>query len=120
MNIKTIHVHIITPKNRSLGYGLSELELAARSSGAFSLDPSVSPCGYHWIVRRDGTVEVGRPEDMPGNHTPGCNKDALGVAIINSRGGRFTGRKQREAYRELMVGILQRYPGSKLAYLGAP
>lgn len=29
--------------------------------------------GYHWIIRRDATVEAGRPESMVGAHVGGQN-----------------------------------------------
>ncbi len=37
-------------------------------------------CGYHFLVRKDGTVEPGRPLDQVGAHTAGAN-DSWGVAV---------------------------------------
>lgn len=37
--------------------------------------------GYHYLVRRDGTVEPGRPLDVPGAHTKGHNWDSIGIAF---------------------------------------
>ena len=36
--------------------------------------------GYHFLVRKDGTVETGRPRDQAGAHTQGAN-DTLGVCV---------------------------------------
>ena len=38
-----------------------------------------SDIGYHWIIRLDGTIEVGRPLEKSGAHTKGHNKDSVGV-----------------------------------------
>lgn len=37
-------------------------------------------CGYHVIIRRDGTVEYGRPMERVGAHTKGHNRHSIGVA----------------------------------------
>lgn len=37
--------------------------------------------GYHFLVRRDGTVERGRPLDIPGAHTRGHNAESIGIAF---------------------------------------
>ncbi|MCK9543700.1 MAG: N-acetylmuramoyl-L-alanine amidase [Novosphingobium sp.] len=35
--------------------------------------------GYHWFIRRDGTVERGRPENELGAHVGGQNSRKIGV-----------------------------------------
>ena len=35
--------------------------------------------GYHFVIRRDGSIEVGRPADMVGAHTSGQNAHSLGI-----------------------------------------
>ena len=35
--------------------------------------------GYHYVIRRDGNIEVGRPADMIGAHTSGQNSNSLGI-----------------------------------------
>ena len=38
--------------------------------------------GYHYVVRLDGSIEAGRPEDAMGAHVSGYNSKALGVVYI--------------------------------------
>jgi N-acetyl-anhydromuramyl-L-alanine amidase AmpD len=38
--------------------------------------------GYHAVIRRDGTAELGRPMDQAGAHTAGYNKDTLGICWV--------------------------------------
>lgn len=40
-----------------------------------------SDIGYHYVIRRDGTLEKGRPDNVPGAHVAGHNHDSLGVAL---------------------------------------
>ena len=35
--------------------------------------------GYHWIIRRDGTLEEGRPEGTLGAHVRGHNGGTIGI-----------------------------------------
>lgn len=41
--------------------------------------------GYHWVVRRTGKVEKGRPEGAPGAHVYGHNQDTLGIAYVGTK-----------------------------------
>lgn len=43
---------------------------------------SNSDVGYHGIIRRDGTVEDGRPYDVQGAHVGGHNANNLGICLI--------------------------------------
>jgi hypothetical protein len=41
--------------------------------------------GYHAIVRRDGSIEVGRAEATVGAHVAGHNADTLAVCVVGRR-----------------------------------
>ena len=38
--------------------------------------------GYHWVIRRDGTVEKGRPEYQVGAHCLNHNANSIGVCMV--------------------------------------
>jgi hypothetical protein len=38
-----------------------------------------SDIGYHFVVRLDGTIEIGRPKWIPGAHVHGFNAKSVGV-----------------------------------------
>lgn len=38
-----------------------------------------SDIGYHYVVLRDGTIERGRPEAVPGAHCRGHNSHSIGI-----------------------------------------
>lgn len=44
--------------------------------------PTSPAIGYHKVIRRDGRVEDGRPEDRIGAHAQGYNKDSLAVCLV--------------------------------------
>lgn len=38
--------------------------------------------GYHYVIRRDGTVETGRAEAIAGAHVSGHNAKSIGVCLV--------------------------------------
>lgn len=48
-------------------------------------------CGYHYVIKRDGTVEKGRNLTEPGAHCKGHNAHSIGVCYV---GGQDSGGKR--------------------------
>ena len=44
-----------------------------------------SDIGYHYVIRRDGTVEDGRPVEKAGAHTLGQNADSIGICLVGGK-----------------------------------
>ena len=53
-----------------------------------------SDIGYHYIVKRDGTSEVGRPVEVAGAHVAGRNANSIGICMV---GGMTENGKGAEA-----------------------
>ena len=71
--------------------------------------------GYHYVVRRDGTIEPGRPEWMVGAHCKNHNAHSIGICYeggLNIRGQPDDTRTeaQKAAMRRLLEELHQRYP----------
>ena len=41
--------------------------------------------GYHYIIRRDGTLETGRPIEKIGAHCKGQNRHSIGVCFVGGK-----------------------------------
>ena len=41
--------------------------------------------GYHFVIRRDGVVETGRPISRPGAHVKGHNNHSIGVCLVGGK-----------------------------------
>ncbi len=70
-----------------------------------------SGIGYHFLVRKDGTIYRGRPEDTVGAHTYGKNYDSIGICFEGNFESEIMGSAQREAGAELVTYLLNKYPG---------
>ena len=71
--------------------------------------------GYHYVVRRDGAIESGRPEWMVGAHCKNHNAHSIGVCYVGGldiRGQPADTRtaEQKAAMRQLLEDLHRRYP----------
>jgi len=71
--------------------------------------------GYHFVVRRDGTVEPGRPVSQVGSHCKGHNRHSIGICYeggLNAHGQPADTRtpEQRRAMLQLIGQLRQQFP----------
>lgn len=71
-NLVVIHCAATKP---SMDIGLREIRQWHVQQGWLDV-------GYHYIVRRDGTVETGRPHDVVGSHVKGHNFESVGICMV--------------------------------------
>ena len=71
--------------------------------------------GYHYVIRRNGDIEHGRPEYMVGAHCLNHNSHSIGVCYeggYDARGQPADTRtpEQKAAMRRLLEDLHRRYP----------
>ena len=71
--------------------------------------------GYHYVVRRDGTIELGRPLEMIGAHVVNHNKHSIGICYeggLNSAGEPEDTRTpaQKTTLRKLLEELHRKFP----------
>lgn len=59
-----------------------DLDIGAREIDTWHRNRGWDGIGYHDVIRRDGTVEDGRPLKSPGAHARGHNANSIGVCLI--------------------------------------
>jgi len=74
-----------------------------------------SQIGYHYVIRLDGTVEVGRPIKKAGAHVKGHNADSIGVVYVggcdkNMKPKDTRTPAQKLALRGIIDGFKEKYP----------
>lgn len=76
--------------------------------------------GYHYVIRRDGTVETGRDENAVGSHAKGHNSNSVGVCLVGGLAAdgvkheaNFT-PEQMKSLRALLNELLAKYEGATL------
>jgi len=60
----------------------ADMDIGAEEIRKWHLERGWSDIGYHYVIRRDGTLEHGRPEGKIGAHARGFNSRSLGVCLV--------------------------------------
>ncbi len=71
--------------------------------------------GYHYLIRRDGTLECGRPLEKAGAHCHGHNAHSIGIAYVGGldpqgRPADTRTPRQQGALRTLVAALRMRFP----------
>lgn len=56
-------------------------------------DNGWSDIGYHYVIRRNGTLETGRNIETIGAHVSGHNKNSIGICLV---GGKPIGNQKKD------------------------
>ena len=72
--IKNIVIHCSASQIKS--------DIGVKEIRKMHTDKGWSDIGYHFVIRLDGTLEVGRPLSRSGAHVRGYNKNSIGICIV--------------------------------------
>jgi len=75
--------------------------------------------GYHFVIRRSGTIERGREEDEIGAHVEGWNAASIGICLVGGVNDDMKPEanytpEQMNALKSLLCIMLKKYPSSEL------
>ena len=59
-----------------------EMDIGAAEIRGWHLSRGWDDIGYHYVIRRDGSVEHGRPDSRVGAHAQGHNEASIGVCWV--------------------------------------
>lgn len=108
--IEMIIIHCsATPPNMDIG--VEEIR-------KWHLERGFSDIGYHFVIRRDGTVALGRPVELAGAHCKGHNSRSIGICLVGGT-DKYTGKvisscnfteEQWNSLESLVEDLLEEYP----------
>ncbi|ADQ83168.1 N-acetylmuramoyl-L-alanine amidase [Yersinia pestis] len=75
--------------------------------------------GYHFVIRRDGTIEEGRPVEVIGSHVKSWNSKSVGVCLVGGIDdkGHFEANftpAQMVSLKEKLADLLDMYPDAEV------
>lgn len=107
-----IVVHCSATK-ASQNWGRAEIDKSHRQRGFVMI-------GYHYVITRDGTVQIGRPVNTIGAHVEGHNANSIGICMVGGLADdgkhgedNFTD-DQFEALRELIRTLRKTFPKARI------
>lgn len=80
------------------------LDIGAKEITDWHLKRGFDTIGYHYVIRIDGTKEIGRPVEIPGAHCEGENHDSLGVCLVGRNNFSIA---QVVSFTELILDLLK-------------
>lgn len=100
-----IHCSAVRPNQQSL----------AKDIAQWHKERGWQTIGYHYVVRRDGTIENGRPTEQIGAHCISHNRYSIGICYeggLDAEGKPKDTRTdaQKAAMRKLIVRLKETYP----------
>lgn len=110
INLIVIHCAATKP-NQDIGR--AEIDRWHRERGWLGI-------GYHFVIRRNGKVENGRPLEKAGAHVQGLNANSIGICLVgglNAKGQpapEFTA-EQWDALETLVRTLKAQYPDARIA-----
>lgn len=84
---------------------------AATIRGWHVNDNKWSDIGYHFVIRRNGIIELGRDIDVIGAHVKNKNSISVGLCLV---GRTEFDPRQFDALRDLVQLLLRLYPDAKI------
>jgi len=94
-----------------------EMDIGADEINDWHLARGWSGIGYHYVIRRNGTVEIGRSLEKQGAHVFGHNEDSIGICLVGGKGGRrddvFSDNfvfEQSVALDDLLTSLIKQFP----------
>lgn len=108
---EAIFVHCSATKP-SMDVGVREISQWHREQGWLAI-------GYHFVIRRDGTIEEGRPVDVVGSHVKDWNSKSVGVCLVGGIDdkGKFEANftpEQMQSLKEKLADLKDMYPDAEI------
>lgn len=94
-------------------------DITARDIDSFHRVRGFSSWGYHYYVRKDGSIEKMRDESEPGAHAYGHNRDSIGLCYeggldVNGRPADTRTVTQKRTLVALLRSLRADYPGARI------
>lgn len=75
--------------------------------------------GYHFVIRRDGTIEWGRNIDTVGAHAYGVNQNSIGVCLVGGVDNKQSAEDnfeeiQKKALKFVLRFLLHEFPQAEV------
>jgi len=77
--------------------------------------------GYHYVIKLDGTIEKGRPEDAIGAHVEGQNSTSIGISYVGGVDANDINKAldtrteaQKKSLLKLIKQLREKYPKAQV------
>ena len=89
--------------------GGADLDVSAREIHRWHQGNGWAGIGYHYVIRKDGTIEQGRPMETVGAHCYGENDHTVGVNLVGNFEDYVPTDAQIASARRLLAALCRNY-----------
>ena len=89
--------------------GCNDIDASAEQIHSWHRGQGWAGIGYHYVIRKNGTIETGRPEDCVGSHAYGENSHTIGIHLSGDFEQAQPTNEQIEACAELLADLCKGY-----------
>lgn len=94
-------------------------DIGAKTIREWHLAKGWSDIGYHYVIRLNGTIEMGRPLGIPGAHVEGHNATTVGVCMVGGTDDQMVPKNtftaaQFNALRALLNDLRHQFPNAAI------
>lgn len=87
----------------------AEIDACAKEIHQWHKNAGYSGIGYHFVIRKDGRIERGRPADTIGAHSYGYNAHSLGIQLSGDFDQSYPTMAQIEMAAMLIANLCANY-----------
>lgn len=93
----------------------AQMDIGVQEIRKWHLKRGFKDIGYHYVIRRDGSIEQGRPLEKPGSHASGYNACSIGICYAGGKGPDGKPQDNRtpeqiQAMHDLVTSLLHEFP----------
>lgn len=97
----------------------ARMDIGVKEIREWHIQRGFSEIGYHYVIRRDGTIETGRDLQKAGAHAAGYNAFSIGICYVGGRSDDDSPEdnrtpEQKAALWDLIKELLSRFPDAKV------
>lgn len=84
-------------------------DVSTKEIHQWHLENGWSGIGYHYVIRKDGTIERGRPREAIGAHAQGFNSRSIGINLVGDFEQAVPTDAQMESAAMLLAELCNNY-----------
>ena len=84
----------------------ADMDIGVEEIRRWHLERGWQDIGYHYVLRRNGIIEPGRPIEIQGAHTRGQNQNSIGICIVGGKPDVNFTRFQWRSLSILVAGLM--------------
>lgn len=92
----------------------SDMDIGVEEIRDWHMGRGWSDVGYHFVIRRSGEIEVGRPIERAGAHARGHNAHSIGICMVGGNNVTDFNIKQFNALYNFVIHLRGSYPDAQV------